>query len=841
MESPSVETLFVRALQLPAGPARDSFLARECRGDEAVLGSVVSLIAAHDAAGGFLDPAVERGQAGHGLGTGAEDPSPDPEETAACAMDCLAALSAGQPMAAAARLGRSHRADRTEACERIEAALRVRAMAGASRAEDSGEDEPVVRLPGFRIERRFGSGALGIVYAAQDEKLGRRVAIKVLRQRAGDAVARRRVLEEARNAAGLDDPAVVTIFSVLDEAEPPAIVMEYVEGFPIDRFAEHLHFGQKARLLREVARGLAAAHARGLVHRDLKPDNVLVGPEMRPRILDFGLALSLGEAGRSGRGFEGTPLYASPEQVLGRALTTASDVFSLGSLMFKVLTGRAPFRGGGVGEVLEAIATTAPPFLRDVAVGVPEDLQALVLACMAWNPDDRPTAATLVLELGRFLAGEPVRLKPRLYDDLLRRRVSEYSTEAANWEAQGIISRDERDQLQLLHRRLLADEDHWIIDARRLTWAQTVLYTGTWIVVVAAALLVWLAHAEVGPPWRWLAPAGASVGLLAVGLLADRRRESLASASFLAAASLSMVPATLTVFRELGWFSVPVSGMEQLLGDVFTNQQILASCFAATLLSAAALARLRMTGFAWTTAVLGSGTYGAVLLNLGWLDWPTHRQALGCLPLVAMEFVGLGLERLGRVRWSFPFHLVAILALLGSLDVMAEDGPTLLLLGFPAGEYLTQDRLQALSFAFNGVVFLILMLVAERSSSLDLRRVSRLLEVASLLHVEGALFMNASANRDDPLARVDVALYLGASIVFLALGAWRGRWRMLVGALAGLALGSYLLVDLGLIPRVPFIFALGITGFAVAGFAFLYLVQAPRVSSRKSQAREKAQ
>src|SRR5258708_33496077 len=104
-----------------------------------------------------------------------------------------------------------------------------------------------------------------------------------------------------------------------------------------------------------------------------------------------------------------------------------------------------------------AIAPAVAPFLRNIAMGATQDLQAICLACLAWNPADRPAAAEVTLELGRFLVGEPVRLKPKLYDDLLRRSISEYATQAQTWESQSIISRDEHDALEIVHRRLLAD------------------------------------------------------------------------------------------------------------------------------------------------------------------------------------------------------------------------------------------------------------------------------------------------------------------------------------------------------------------------------------------------
>ncbi|HEX7618264.1 MAG TPA: serine/threonine-protein kinase, partial [Verrucomicrobiae bacterium] len=568
----SAENVFARAIELPPGPARDELLAVECTNAPALRREVESLLRAHDAAGDFLG-----GRAGRKANLPVTPATANQRTTAidaaAHAGVFLRDASKGADRRIEDFIATLPEAIRRETRERIEAGLRVRQW--RVRAEPpSARVEPPPVLPGFRIERKLGEGSLGVVYAAHDDKLNRRVAVKVLHHRADEAV-RRRVLDEARKAAALGDPAIVTIFSVLDEADPPAIVMELVEGFPLDRFTAELNFEQKARLLREVARGLSVAHEHGLIHRDLKPDNVIVGPDMRPRILDFGLALSLEEASRQGAGFEGTPLYASPEQVRGQPLTTASDVFSFGSSMFKVLTGRPPFAGETAGQTLEAIATTTPPFLREVAVGVPEDLQAICLACLAWNAADRPAAAEVAIELGRFLVGEPVRLKPKLYDDLLRRSISEYSGQARAWASQSIISRDERDALEVVHRRLLADEDHWIVDARRITPLQTILSGATWLAVVATVLMVWMLRNDLAPLWRWLLPAFFTTMLLLAGQAARREHEPLAAATFLAGAALAIAPCMLALLAELHIFSTVPPDVKQLFAGTFTNQQVL--------------------------------------------------------------------------------------------------------------------------------------------------------------------------------------------------------------------------------------------------------------------------
>jgi serine/threonine-protein kinase len=826
MDKPAAtaENIFARALEIPPGGARDHFVTEQTANDTALRREVESLLRAHDAAGNFLCPPAERKETAR-------------RRTATTPLQGTASLNAASHAEAFLRdagEGASGRVDdyvatlpealRREARERIEAGLRVRLLRARGERPESEREEAAPRLPGFRIERKLGEGSLGVVYAAHDEKLNRRVAIKVLRRRA-DAQVRRRVLDEARKAAALGDPAVVTIFSVLDETDPPAIVMEMVEGYPLDRFAAQLNFEQKARLLREVARGLAAAHEHGLIHRDLKPDNVIVGPDMRPCILDFGLALSLDEASRQGGGFEGTPLYASPEQVRGQSLTAASDVFSFGSLMFKVLTGRPPFAGETAYQVLEAIATTAPPFLREVAVGVPEDLQAVCLACLAWDPADRPAAAEIALELGRFLVGEPVRLKPKLYEDLLRRSISEYSSQARAWESQSIISREERDSMEVVHRKLLADEDHWIIDARRITSLQTILSGATWLAVVATVLTVWMLRNELGPPWRWLLPAYFTLTLLLAGRSARRERETLAAATFLAGAALAIAPCTLALLAEMHVFATPPANVKQLFAGNFTNQQVLASSLTALAVSVFCLWRLKMTGFAWTTATLATTSYVGVLLLFNWLDKEPETKALWCLPLAAMEAIALTLERRGRVRWTMPFHLVALVAVVLGLDVIALNGPTLKMLGVTAGRwlYFDHDRQVALSVVLNGLLFLALMLVTERSASLDLRRASKLLEVLAILHTLSALFINAMSHRDKAFVRLDVWLYLSAAVLFMVIAPFRSRWRLLVGGLAGCGLGSYLVVDLGLVARKPFIIGLGFAGLAVALSTLVYV------------------
>jgi serine/threonine protein kinase len=829
----SLESLFHRALNLPAGPARDALLREVAESDTALHEELVSLLHAHETASEV--PCLSTIVDGADSPDGAQDRS-NAFAAERMAQAYLQSVDLGQHAMLQELLRALPPEERMECARRVALALLARNHATEEALDAPAADERLPSCRGFALKRRLGAGGLGAVYEAMDEQLQRIVAVKVLYAAEEDG-ARRQILDEARKAAGLHDPAIVTIHAVVDEpGSPPAIVMEHVEGYALDKALIGLPFAQRARVLQEVCRALAHAHQRGIIHRDLKPDNILVTPDLRPKILDFGLALSTADQAQSERAaFAGTPAFASPEQAAGQPLSAASDIFSLGSVMFKVLTGRTPFDGRNVREILDAVCTANPPFPRDLANGVPEDLQAITLACLAWDPARRPTAEQLAVELGRFLSGEPVRLRPALYTDILRRRLSEYSHDVSKWRHQGMISQDEADQLETVHRRILAEEDHWIVDARRITIAQTALYTGTWLVVVAAALLVWLVRADLPPTLRWLCPAVGTASLLAMGLLAERRRESLAAAAFLAGAVLSVAPSAAALLGELKVFAFAPDEVAQLLPGVFTNAQVVAAFVAATGLSCLALGRLRMTGFAWTTALLVTMTYLATLTLFNFLGWEPQIAAAWCLPLVGMELAALGCERIQRTRWALPFHLVAVAALVLALDIMASTGPTLQMLGIGPhdGGFLNAQRIETFSFALNGFIFLALMLVAERAKSLDLRRIGRWLEVIAIPHWLLPLYASANGQPDKPGVLGDVALYMAAVLVLLVLGSWRGRWRLLIGAMGGVALGCHLLVALQLVPALFFVIGLGVMGLLLAIGTYLRLRLAPVPRKRR--------
>jgi urea transport system substrate-binding protein len=281
------------------------------------------------------------------------------------------------------------------------------------------EPDELGRLAHYRVVKLLGRGGMGVVFQAEDTQLHRVVALKViLPEFAGNAAARERFLREARACAALKSDHVVTIYQVGQDRDVPFLAMEFLAGQTLDERltpGAPLPVAEAVRIGREVADGLAAAHARGLIHRDVKPANVwLEAPAGRVKLLDFGLARAVGSRSdltQTGRVI-GTPEFMSPEQARGEVLDARSDLFSLGAVLYAVCSGRRPFPGDTVMAVLTALAVNTPPSLREGNLAVPPALSDLVDRLLQKDRANRPASAVEVRDALAAIAAGTAPLPP---------------------------------------------------------------------------------------------------------------------------------------------------------------------------------------------------------------------------------------------------------------------------------------------------------------------------------------------------------------------------------------------------------------------------------------------
>jgi beta-lactam-binding protein with PASTA domain/predicted Ser/Thr protein kinase len=265
----------------------------------------------------------------------------------------------------------------------------------------------------YRIVRKLGSGGMADVYLAEDEELGRRVAIKILNDRhANDESFVERFRREAKNAAGLSHPNIVSIYDRGEAEGTYYIAMEYLDGRSLKELVVArgpLPIGDAIEFTRQVLGALRFAHRKGVVHRDIKPHNVMADADGRLKVTDFGIARAgvsqMTEAGS----IIGTAQYLSPEQARGAAVDQRSDLYSVGVLLYEMLTGTVPFTGDSPVEIAmkHLSDTPRPPSLERPEI--PPDLDMIVLRALAKNPDDRfQTAEEMAAELDRFAQGAGV-------------------------------------------------------------------------------------------------------------------------------------------------------------------------------------------------------------------------------------------------------------------------------------------------------------------------------------------------------------------------------------------------------------------------------------------------
>ena len=380
------ETIFATALEKTDPVERSVYLTGVCAGDAKRRQRIEGLLNAHEGAGSFLEhPAVAA-------------PDPDRADARTVAHDSVGL------------------ADTDEA---------LRFLVPPSRPDSLG------RIGHYEVLEVLGRGGFGIVFRAFDDVLQRVVAVKVLApQMAATSPARKRFIREARSSARVRHENVVQVHAV-EEQPLPFLVMEFVPGETLQQRLDRsgpLDVAEILRISRQLAEGLAAAHAQGLVHRDIKPSNVLIGgPNQHVKLTDFGLARAADDASISQSGIvAGTPMYMAPEQARGDTLDHRADLFSLGSVLYVMCSGRPPFRASGTLAVLKRVCDEDPRPIREVIPEIPEWLCRIVEKLHAKDPDQRyqnakDVAAVLadcerqlqehstLVDVARIPAGKPAR------------------------------------------------------------------------------------------------------------------------------------------------------------------------------------------------------------------------------------------------------------------------------------------------------------------------------------------------------------------------------------------------------------------------------------------------
>jgi serine/threonine protein kinase len=366
----SERDIFLAVIDLPDERSRSAYLDAACGGDPALRRRIESLIQSHDSADSFLDAPAVSPNIGNSI-----------TQELAWTSD-------------------TDQASDDISRKPVEAVIEPLSFLSPPQRRDS-----LGRLAHYDVLQILGEGGFATVFRAFDDVLQRVVAMKVMSlQLAATSPARKRFLREARSSAKIRHENVVQIYAV-QEQPLPYLVMEFIPGEtlqqrldrtgPLD-VRETLHIG------RQIAEGLAAAHANGLIHRDIKPGNILVegGPKPCVKLTDFGLARAADDASMTKSGtIAGTPMYMAPEQAEGETLDQRADLFSFGSVLYQMVTGRPPFRASSTLGVLKRVAEDDPRSIREIIPETPQWLCDIIGKLHQKNPNDRIQTAREVADL----------------------------------------------------------------------------------------------------------------------------------------------------------------------------------------------------------------------------------------------------------------------------------------------------------------------------------------------------------------------------------------------------------------------------------------------------------
>lgn len=605
----------------------------------------------------------------------------------------------------------------------------------------------------YRVVKKVGQGAAGEVFQAIDTILDRPVAVKFLNKEYAAESTNKERWQEARLIGQLNHPNIAQIYHIGEQEGLRFIVMEWVEGLPLTEAWWEKTVQSRLGIFLQVLDAIAAAHRRGIVHRDIKPSNILVNSSSQVKVLDFGIAVDTQLLENfDDRYYRGTPAFSAPEQITPPVkISTATDVFALGILLYQLLTETLPFPQTDPKELFQAIKTEYPELPTALQEKVPIPLQNICLKALEKSPHRRyVNARDLSEDIGRYLRGEKVWSMPSFLTDKIQQEVFYHRQKLKIWRDNELVTQKEFDKLENIYEHMISPPDPSIIEARELSLSQVCLYLGGWIAVLGSFVLFYKTWDQIPIFWRPTPAIAATALMILFGILMWRKKENRLAVGFLATANL-LIP--ITILLTLGQWDILSSasypwGTETIYQGlseagshlIVGNLQLYISSWSWLAFSFLFLRLTRSSIFVLFSIIAFLVWLTTCYIIAGMEDWTPDIIAGRYL------FAGIGLFVLGSVldrrrltHYAWPLCVAGLTFVVIPLSIIAISDNTLFgwLLSKPEG--LIQDEQIALSFACNGLIYLGLATICRSLGTILQRRLAQALNWFGPLHILGTL------------------------------------------------------------------------------------------------------
>jgi len=613
----------------------------------------------------------------------------------------------------------------------------------------------------YRVIRKIGEGAAGHVFQVADTILDRLVAVKFLRKKPSTKNTNSKRWQEARLMSQLNHPNVAQVYEIGQIEEQRFIIMEWVDGLPLTDAWKELSLRQRLNIYVNVLNAVSAAHARGIIHRDIKPSNILVGPDHKPKVLDFGIALETQYlSGVIQNVYRGTPAYTAPEQVTAPIqIFPSTDVFALGILLYELLTDTLPFPQTDHKKLFEAIKTQHPELPSAIRQKIPISLQNICLKALEKDPQNRyPTARNLADDINRYLRGEKVWSRPSFLSDKIQQEVFYHRQKLKVWRDNELLTEKEFDRLENIYERVISPPDLSIIEARKLSFSQVCLYFGGWIVVLGSFVLFYKTWENIPAFFRPLPAAAATTLMIILGSAMWKRNESRLAIGFLSTANL-LVPITLLLTlaqwdllspANYPWGTESISGMLREMESyvIVGNVQLYFSslCWFAFSLFFLRLTRSSIFVFfgiisflAWlTSCYIIAGMIGPIDEFEPWA--PDIIAGRYLYPGIGFFVLGVILDRHKFFHYAWPLCMVGLVMIVISMSVIALSEATIFVWLLRWKQKFFEDvESKLLSFTFNGLIYLGLAGVCRSLGTRLQRSLASILNWLGPIHILGTL------------------------------------------------------------------------------------------------------